>query len=137
MADVDRFVEQETRKCRHFTGITNEGCKVGVCYRDVRDDSVRPFRWPCINPEVADRCDERDPYTREEAKEHYERIERRIEDVSVAHAAILEATQGEVGISGEITCPVCQTGALRYSIASVNGHVHAQCSTDDCVRWME
>jgi hypothetical protein len=38
--------------------------------------------------------------------------------------------------SGEFPCPVCQAGTLRYSRAS-NGHVHAGCTTDTCVRWME
>ncbi len=38
---------------------------------------------------------------------------------------------------GEITCPVCKTGKLRYSRAAYNGHVHASCSTATCVRWME
>lgn len=38
---------------------------------------------------------------------------------------------------GELPCPVCNAGTLRYSRASYNGHVHASCSTTDCVRWME
>ena len=38
---------------------------------------------------------------------------------------------------GEITCPVCKTGKLRYSRFGYNGHVHARCSTKDCVAWME
>lgn len=137
MAGVGAFVRAEMRKCRHFTGIQHETCAAGVCYRDVRDESVSPFRFPCTNPIVADLCDKRSPYAREEAEAELERFERRIEDTSLAHAAILGATQGEVGISGEVACPVCQAGALRYSVASVNGHIHAQCSTDDCVRWME
>jgi hypothetical protein len=39
--------------------------------------------------------------------------------------------------AGEMECPVCKTGKLRYSRAAYNGHVHARCSTDDCVAWME
>lgn len=39
--------------------------------------------------------------------------------------------------AGEMDCPVCKTGRLRYSRAAYNGHVHAACSTDNCVRWME
>ena len=38
---------------------------------------------------------------------------------------------------GEIVCPVCESGALRYSRASYNGHVHARCSHAGCVAWME
>lgn len=39
--------------------------------------------------------------------------------------------------SGIIICPICTTGSLRYSRAGYNGHVHARCSTDGCVAWME
>ena len=39
--------------------------------------------------------------------------------------------------AGEMKCPVCNTGKLRYSRAGYNGHVHAACTTENCVRWME
>lgn len=39
--------------------------------------------------------------------------------------------------AGEMDCPVCKTGKLRYSRAAYNGHVHGRCSTDGCVAWME
>lgn len=39
--------------------------------------------------------------------------------------------------AGEMACPVCNTGKLRYSRAGYNGHVHALCSTDGCVAWRE
>lgn len=39
--------------------------------------------------------------------------------------------------AGNIACPVCLNGVLRYSRAAYNGHVHAACSTSTCVRWME
>lgn len=39
--------------------------------------------------------------------------------------------------AGEIDCPVCKAAKLRYSRAGYNGHVHAACMNDKCVRWME
>lgn len=39
--------------------------------------------------------------------------------------------------SGEMPCPICKTGTLRYSRSSYNGHIHAACTKDDCVGWME
>jgi hypothetical protein len=39
--------------------------------------------------------------------------------------------------AGEMKCPVCKVGTLRYSRAAYNGHVHAACSNCECVRWME
>lgn len=38
--------------------------------------------------------------------------------------------------AGEMVCPLCTTGKLRYSRAGYNGHVHARC-TAGCVAWME
>ncbi len=42
-----------------------------------------------------------------------------------------------VGVAGRIKCPCCTEGQLSFSRAGSNGHIHAACSTKDCVRWME
>jgi len=39
--------------------------------------------------------------------------------------------------AGIMNCPICNTGKLKYSRSNYNGHVHARCSTDGCVAWME
>lgn len=39
--------------------------------------------------------------------------------------------------SGQMPCPVCSKGNLKYSRSGYNGHVHARCSTSGCVAWME
>ncbi len=41
------------------------------------------------------------------------------------------------GGTGEVDCPVCQTGRLCYSVASMNGHIWGTCTTPGCVRWMQ
>jgi len=38
---------------------------------------------------------------------------------------------------GEIECPICKTGKLFYSIASLNGHIHGKCNTPNCVNLMQ
>jgi hypothetical protein len=38
---------------------------------------------------------------------------------------------------GTMDCPICSVGTLRYYRNNYNGHVHAACSTDGCVNWME
>lgn len=38
---------------------------------------------------------------------------------------------------GEMPCPICKVGTLRYSRSGYNGHVHAFCGTETCVRFME
>lgn len=57
----------------------------------------------------------------------------RIENIFKARTAII-AENKEVG---ELKCPICKQGKLRYSIARSNKHVHAACTTATCVRWME
>jgi hypothetical protein len=52
------------------------------------------------------------------------------------HAKAQGFKQGNGG-TGEMPCPTNCGGTLRYSVANVNGHMHAVCSTKDCVRWME
>jgi len=39
--------------------------------------------------------------------------------------------------SGEMDCPVCLSGKLKYERSSYNGHVRACCSTKGCVAWIE
>ena len=41
------------------------------------------------------------------------------------------------GGAGSVPCPICQTGQLRYSVAGYNGHMHAACTTPNCMSWME
>jgi len=38
---------------------------------------------------------------------------------------------------GKMPCPVCKQGTLHYSREGYNGHVHAQCTTDNCIWWRE
>jgi hypothetical protein len=123
--------------CRHFTGIQNDSCKKGVLYREVRDESVKPFRFPCTTPGAEDLCEHRSPWTAAEVEEQGREMRERMFAVEEARAAILVATDGATGVAGKVGCPVCRTGKLSYSVARVNGHIHAQCSTDGCVRWME
>lgn len=60
-----------------------------------------------------------------------------INNTLAARVAIIEATDGKRGVAGAIPCPVCKTGQLSYTIASLNGHVWGRCSTENCVAWME
>ncbi len=68
-----------------------------------------------------------------EAKE--KEFEEAMSNILFARAAIIEDAGGKRSVSGSVTCPKC-AGTLRYSVA-YNGHVHASCSTDGCLRWME
>lgn len=41
------------------------------------------------------------------------------------------------GVGGEMPCPCCKDGILRYSIAAYNGHIWGKCSTTGCAQWIE
>jgi hypothetical protein len=46
--------------------------------------------------------------------------------------------RGTPSNSGTIDCPACNgVKTLRFSRAGYNGHIHAGCTTEGCVRWME
>jgi len=56
------------------------------------------------------------------------------ENMHKARAAILAARFAEEE-AGTIPCPICNSGRMTYII--MNEHVHAACSTDGCLTWVE
>ena len=40
-------------------------------------------------------------------------------------------------IANFMDCPVCEAGTLNYRISCYNGHIAAQCTSPNCVQWME
>jgi hypothetical protein len=127
------------RKCRHFTGVQYKVCKAGVNY-----DDVVPI--PCIgldNTTVKQAvCEKKSCWTREEAigieKEKAESMKRFFLALGAA-SDDAEAKGYKKGNGGKdsLPCPVCKTGTLHYSVASYNGHLWGQCTTKDCVSWMQ
>lgn len=127
------------RKCRHFNGVQNKVCEAGVNY-----DDVTPI--PCIgldNTEVRQAiCEKKSCWTREEAinieKKRAESTKKFVVALGAAHddAKKKGLKQGHGG-KDSLPCPVCKTGTLHYSVAGVNGHLWGQCSTKDCVAWMQ
>jgi hypothetical protein len=127
--------ERRANTCRHFTGIRDDRCKAGVLYAEVRDDSVKPYRWPCLADDCATTCDKRSLPSAEEMDAQDRRFAESWTRVKAARAAIVEATGGARGAKGAIACPNCD-GALAFTVAS-NGHIWGACSTPECARWME
>jgi len=87
-------------------------------------------------------CSKLERTTREEAeKEAAEIIEQGDRMMKVCAAAHADATakglkKGNGGRS-VMPCPAGCGGTLTYSVASYNGHMHAQCDTEGCAAWME
>ena len=60
------------------------------------------------------------------------------EQISAVLATLAAVTRGRSLAGGEMPCPVCTTGTLRYrvhrrSLWSRSDYVEAQCSTTTCV----
>jgi hypothetical protein len=124
-------------RCKHFTGLAvNNTCKAGVEYNQVTTGEGRPSkRLPCFNAEL--QCEKREYPTQEELDAWDREINEQFEKTTQARGAIIKHAGGKRGVSGDLPCPVCDSGTLKYSIAMSNGHVWASCTTSDCVAWME
>lgn len=130
------LVERLQDKCKHFTGIQHDVCKVGVKYADVKDESVKPFRWPCLDKSCTT-CPKVEYYTKEEAEAQEREFEQAYARISTALKAI-HAKHGKArGLASTMPCPNNCGGTLHYSISGYNGHIHGKCTTKGCCSWMQ
>lgn len=146
MSDIrEQFIKSALASCRHFNGIQNKTCKAGIRYIEWKQ-GVEERAMPCIPKHIDDRevwpCELFEIMSQADAeKEADERIvimNRGIKGRQAAHADAKAKGMGKGhGGYGEIPCPSCEGGKLRYSVASYNGHMHGKCSTAGCVAWME
>lgn len=139
--------------CKYFTGaFQNEECDAGVNYRGLvgGDQFGWLTRLPCCpngsrhNAEQAAKCDKYTGVTAEEAEAYNHERDREIEQIIINIKVIRPRIVEKHGqgipsktIVDSIDCPVCNAGTIKYSISSINGHIHAACNTNGCVRWME
>lgn len=120
--------------CRHFTGLLNKFCKQSIAYESVRREHATPQKLPCLGQDTG-RCPAFDAYTEAEVAADEERFKAALARTEVIRKAIIATSKQ----SGEIDCPACGTGKVRFTAYPYRGHphVHAACSTTDCARWME
>ena len=141
---MPRELREQLKKCRHFNGTMNERCEAGVKYAGVRGKEPIPGRGyplPCLL-EPGPTCEQCSPRTEEEIDAMIAEFDRSFAGMAKARKAVVEAIgspwkKGSPHVHGNVLCPVCGAGRLVYSRAGYNGHIHAQCSTKDCVAWME
>lgn len=158
--------QKRAERCRFFNGVQHDKCEAGICYKTLQaDGALLPcLPWHCDPGKRVAQCDKFAAYTAEEVAEQERQIERSINGVVTARKAIVAELDrrhkagdktvvskphhdwdfAETGCRsayvagvGKMPCPVCKTGTLGYSRAACNGHIHAACTTDNCVRWME
>ncbi len=138
------LAEQIAGRCIHYNGAGNgPTCDAGVKYNDVRDDTVtKGWRLPCFRESVAKPCPKCEFPTPEAVAEQVQASETSFERSNSAMHACYEDAQHRGfrkghGGAATIVCPVCGHGALHYSVASYNGHMHGRCETEGCVAWMQ
>lgn len=157
--DIKRESSSWNSWCVNYCGLIDHKlnrithCKAGVEYEGVfkkvdftysREDGHKyqsSEARPCFKHEhpLTDGCPHCRFPTPEEIKANDEEMTSRINKLFAARGAI-EAVfkqQQKDGGAGAMPCPVCKTGQLHYRRAASNGHIHAKCSTADCVSWME
>ena len=151
---VENLVRQIEGKCHHFNGAQHDCCKAGMSYAEIGGElDGRALRLPCLDPATFEKrrtelgyqlaeCPKLQRTTREEAEaEALMLIQHGDITMTAMAAAHLDAKnkglrKGHGGGSG-MSCPICHTGTLQYSVASYNGHMGAKCSNEGCVSWME
>ena len=123
--------------CKHFTGVQNDRCDVGIAYADFPKGAL-----PCL-PRFKDgaapvtTCGKREYPTAEEIAADAAEDENTWARVTKARAGIVAKHGKARGLAGDMPCPNACGGTLHYSIARSNGHIHAGCSTAGCCAWME
>lgn len=135
---------KETEFCKHYRAMSDHN----TCEKDVAYDTFKGLKFderPCFerNGVAPPGCALAEFPTAEERAEREREFAKRLEGIGNARQAIVAHLggpwkKGTPGASGTINCPVCGGDAtLRFSRAGYNGHIHAACKTDGCVRWME
>jgi len=135
--------EQIGGRCKHFNGVQHRTCDKGVVYDDIRLEGVPGL--PCFRGKMngGKPCRLCEFPTAEEVEAECQEIRDGFDQTTKARAAIVAHLggpwkKGMAGSSGRIDCPACgKPQCLTFSRSGYNGHIHAKCSTDNCVAWME
>lgn len=133
------------KSCRHFNGVLGPGmrkdhkpCLVGQNFRDFADDDPagRGRKLACLG-EGTKTCPKFSAWTAAEVQADEEMWEKITAETLTAKAAIEQAIKAGAPSTGDIPCPACKAGQLKYSRSDYNGHIWAKCTTEDCVTFME
>lgn len=132
--------------CKHYRAMSeHDTCEKGVAY-----DTFNGLKFderPCFErngPGSAPKCCHLAEFqTPEERAAREKELNERFAAIGKAREAIVAHLggpwkRGTAGGSGTIDCPACgKEKSLRFSRSGYNGHIHAGCTTEGCVRWME
>lgn len=130
--------------CKHYRAMfNNETCKAGVAFIvftglkfEDRPCFMRSGVKPCG-------CDKQEFPTPQEIAAEDAEFEKLFQRTDTARKAIVKHLggpwkRGMKGSAGTIDCPICEAKeSLRFTRSGYNGHIHAACTTENCVSWME
>jgi len=133
--------------CIHFRGIQHDLCGAGINIRQLvgGDDFGWGIRIPCLVRDAKTcsvTCESRILPTREQAEATVDECDKLLKRTMLAvtlaheHAKTNGLGVGHGGMSS-LPCLLECGGSLKYSVAGINGHMHARCTTKGCVSWME
>lgn len=137
-------MRRATPWCNHYSGMhRKESCDAGVRFDSLPGYGIKGFLDTCPCFARGGSCEKAVYPTQDELAAAEIEMAKRFANIGKARAAIVESLggpwkRGTGGAVGEIDCPAC--GALKslaFSRSGYNGHIHAACRTEGCVRWME
>lgn len=135
---------RQTIFCNHYRAMSeHKTCSAGVEYETFKGLSFEARPCFCRNGVCPPGCDLAQFPTAEEIAAEDAELAKRWELIGKASDAIVTHMggpwkRGVADASGAIDCPACGTAkALRFSRSGYNGHIHASCTTEGCVRWLE
>ena len=125
--------------CKNYRGMHQiKQCKAGVVFTTLEHYGTKEFRdsCPCFSSSGTGSCEFKTYPTAEEMAED----DRRLDELVAREVIIEECGEWVRGRSSEgyIDCPVCGgIEKLRYVRSGSHGEIHARCSSDGCVSWMD
>lgn len=143
--------------CRHHKGnVLHAECALGVDIEALVTDQVgaekqgRHYMLPCHNGRLDGiakaTCDKCSLLTVDELRAADEEAQRAVAEFMERSRSLEPWTQSirnrvrfnGKSMSGVSDCPICETSrALHWSCSAHNLHIHAKCTTDGCVSFME
>lgn len=130
--------------CIHYRAMSeHDTCEAGVLYDSLKHLALA--KRPCFRDKgeaIRPGCDKVEYPTTEQEAAYEAEMQQRFKNITDARTAIVDHLggpwkKGMGGTGGAIDCPVCKTGQLKFSRSGYNGHIHAACTTEGCVAWME
>jgi hypothetical protein len=113
----EKIIEQQMKKCVHFTGIMDECCAAGVKYSEVR---AGPMMFPCLKS--GGECTKAKFLTREEAEQKELEVAKGVGMYLIVKDHVRKTGKR----SGSIKCNC--GGTMLFAVAS-NDHIRASCSS--------